>query len=150
MKSKVPIGVVVLFVFALFGKALSLAHAADESAPDIKVLPPIVIQGKFSEFVCGARFRYHIPGNNLKELVLRKIPKNWEKAGVSIGDSIIAIDDQAIDGLGIVALGKYLHSKPKTGTFDFTCDVRSKKAKTVQRIEAKFERDSGGFSIVYP
>ncbi len=125
-------------------------RAVDQRSDEVVVLPPMVVEGKFSELVCGVRFRYGLPGNRMRTLVVRKMPASWATAGVKAGDSIVAIDDRKIDGQGLVELGKYLSNKPKTGPVRFVFEVRSKRTKAVQRLEMISERESGEITIAYP
>ena len=125
-------------------------QAVDKDGSEVVVLPPMVVAGRFSELECGVRFRYGMPGNRMRTLVVRKMPPSWATAGVNKGDTIIAIDGRKIDGQGLVELGKYLSSKPKDAPVSFVFDVRSKKTKAVQRLEMTAERESGEITIAYP
>ena len=140
----------------LFGLMLAIlglpasVRAVDKESGEVVVLPPMVVEGRFAELVCGVRFRYGLPGNRMRTLVVRKMPASWAKAGVQVGDSIIAIDDRKIDGQGLVELGKYLSTKPKTGPVRFVFEVRAKKTKAAQRLEMISERESSEMTIAYP
>ncbi len=124
--------------------------AADQSSTEVVELPPMVVAGRFSELVCGVRFRFNIPGNRMRSLVVRKMPASWAATGVMPGDRILAIDGRKIDGQGLVELGKYLESKPKAAPVRFVFDVQSKQSKTVHRLEMTNERESDEITIAYP
>ncbi len=126
------------------------ARAVDADGSEVVVLPPMVVAGKFSELECGVRFRYGLPGNRMRTLVVRKMPGSWAAAGVNKGDTIIAIDGRKIDGQGLVELGRYLSSKPKGEPVSIVFGVRSKKTKAVRRLEMTAERESGEMTIAYP
>ena len=125
-------------------------RAVDQKSAEVVVLPPMVVEGKFSELVCGVRFRYGLPGNRMRTLVVRKMPASWATAGVKAGDIIVSVDDRTIDGQGLVELVKYLSTKPKTGPVRFVFEVCAKKTKAVQRLEMISERESGEITIAYP
>lgn len=125
-------------------------RAADAKSDELVVLPPMVVEGKFSELVCGVRFRHGLPGNRMRTLVVRKMPASWATAGVKVGDRIVAVDDRKIDGQGLVELAKYLSAKPKTGPVRFVFEIRAKKTKAVQRLEMVSERESGEITLAYP
>ncbi len=86
----------------------------------------------------------------MRALVVRKMPASWAKAGVMAGDIIVAIDDRKIDGQGLMELGKYLSTKPRTGPVRFVFEVHAKKTKAVQRLEMVREPESGEITIAYP
>jgi hypothetical protein len=137
-----------VFAALIFGTETVYCSASDND-PAI-LLPPFKVEGKFSELLCGARFRYHLPGAKLKELVIRKTPKSWAAAGVAIGDSITKIDEATIDGISLLSLGKLLEAKFKTDPAVGIFEVRSKQTGKIIRIDAHFEKDASNFTIAYP
>jgi predicted metalloprotease with PDZ domain len=137
-------------LFGVVTVGLVPVRATDPAIPEVVVLPPMLVEGKFSELVCGVRFRYGVPGNRMRSLVVRRMPASWATAGVKTGDTIVAIDGRKIDGQGLAELGKYLSSKPKDKPVSYSFEIRSKKTKAVQRLEMAAERESGEITIAYP
>jgi hypothetical protein len=110
-------------------------------------LPPVIVEASFTDVRFRARFRYHIPGNALKELVFTKVPKSWEAKGIAKGDALVGVDGTQIDGLGIGQLVGLI--EPKEGQ-PIDLEIRRKRDKTVFHTEVVFKRDSGELTIHYP
>jgi len=144
-----PAPVLALLVAAVIVGGSPKSAAEGDGSPPIS-LPAFRVEGKFSELLCGARFRYHVPGAGLKDLVLRKVPKSWSAAGVKVGDSIIQIDEEKIEGLSIFDLVKFLQARFKSDPAICVFEVRSGQGQKVTRIEAHFQKDSDVFTIAYP
>jgi hypothetical protein len=142
-----------LLIFLLSESDVTLRVFGSDVVSDTVKLPAFRVEGSFSELLCAARFRYHVPGNGLKELVLRKVPKKWLVAGIEVGDAIVAIDGRPIDGQKLSDLSIYLESKSKDSDPDpivFQFDIRSREKKSVYRIEVALHKDKDGFTIVFP
>lgn len=139
-----------LGLMIVFTVGLLPTPASEKAGAEVVELPPMVVEGRFEELVCGVRFRYNIPGNRMRSLGVRKMPAAWATAGVKSGDLIVAIDDRKIDGQGLGELCKYLSSKPRTGAVRFVFDVQSRRTRAVRRLEMVGEHQSGEITIAYP
>lgn len=140
--------VALVFCIALSVLTASPAQAAPVEEPVI--LPPFKVEGRFSELICGARFRYHVPGGKLKALVVRKMPKSWRDAGVKKGDQVIQIDELPINGTGLPTLAKFLDAKSGGEETTFVFVVEAARSGQISKLETRFEKDSAAFTIAYP
>jgi hypothetical protein len=139
------------FRLAILIACVTFVPCRDVSAGDAPVeLPAFYVNGRFSELLCAARFRYHLPGAKLKELVVRRMPKSWATAGVKVGDSVVKIDNLELNGISLPDLGRHLKTTFKTDPAICTFEVHSMDSKKTIRLEAKFEKDQDEFTIAYP
>ena len=139
-----------LLIIALWGALSGFVHAEDATpqvSDTVVELPPVIVEASFTDVRFRARFRYHIPGNGLKELVFSKVPKSWEAKGIVKGDALVGVDGTKIDGLGIGQLANLI--EPKEGQ-PIDLEIRRKRDKTHFHTEVVFKRDSGELTIHYP
>lgn len=133
--------------------ANSYAIATDDTKPDTVVLSPVIVIARpISELCCSVRFRYHLPGAGIKELVISKVPKWCATQGLSVDDLIVGVDGQAVAGKGLISFAKSLAAKfgpPPIKPTHFVFDVRSKDGGVLRKVDVVFD-DSRGLTVAYP
>jgi len=80
-------------------------------------------------------------------LVFVKVPKSWMKQGIQVGDWLVGIDGEPVEGMGLVALVKSIESK--TGK-PMLFEVQSKDSHEIRKVEVLFSKGSGELAIQYP
>ncbi len=138
----------VLLNLLIFSLAIIAIPPASADTP--MRLPQFTVAGKFSDLVCAARFRFHIPGARLKALVLRSIPASWKKLGIAPGDWIVAVDGRPVAGQSLRELCLSLTQKLKAKRFTLDLAVLKKGAAEPIYLRAEFEKDSDNFTVAYP
>ncbi len=132
---------------ALLCVAFPSGRAAEELNKEPIKMAPFRVEGSYLEVRFAARFRYHLPGKGLKALVFVKVPKSWMKQGIQVGDWLVGIDGEPVEGMGLVALVKSIESK--TGK-PMLFEVQSKDSHEIRKVEVLFSKGSGELAIQYP
>ncbi len=74
----------------------------------ITELPPFIVQ-EHGQLYLQLSFRSHLFFRGLKSLHIRSLPTPWQRAGILLGDEVVAINGTRLQGLGLlkfVRLGK--------------------------------------------
>ena len=69
------------------------------------------------------------------------------KQGIQVGDWLVGIDGEPVEGMGLVALVKSIESK--TGK-PMLFEVQSKDSHEIRKVEVLFSKGSGELAIQYP
>lgn len=123
--------------------------SADSPRDDLVELPTLHVVGSSSEVRAAVRFRYHVMGLGVKSLAFDKLPPAWRENGVGLGDIVIGINGEKIEGKSLVEVIRLLGVDRKKGR-SLDLEVLPKGSKQTRKIEVLFKENSCGLTVHYP
>jgi hypothetical protein len=76
--------------------------SASRNDQDVVRLPPFIVTASSPPVVLKLSFRRHMIWCGVKTLTFTSVPPSWAKAGIKVGDHVIAIDNQPLDGMSLM------------------------------------------------
>ena len=86
---------VVMMGLALSGSA---AESGAQGEPPV-AMEPYVIEASSAPAFLELGFRHHLMWAGIKTLTFKSVPAAWAKAGIKVGDRVVAIDGKVVDGM---------------------------------------------------
>jgi len=117
------------------------ADSAKPNEDEIVKLTPYVVEARSlagAGFKFKARFRHHMIGAGIKELIIVEVGPQSEakKAGLAVGEKILQIRDVKVDGLGIKQLQNEFEIKAVEGKV--TLLIQSKGSNETRTVVLQF------------
>lgn len=138
-----------LIVAAFAFGSVALASASEPAKAitcDVVVLTPYIVDGSYTKVVLKIRFRHHMIWSGVQSLTFTSVPTAWARAGVRVGDRLVRIDGQLVDGLKVGDFGRVL--KTTVGEPFAAFEVQSSESGAVRKIEVHVKKgEAGEFTI---